>query len=156
MKSILLTLFIITLFIHGSAQTKDSINWLTFEQLGDSLETKPKRVLLFFHTDWCGYCRKMVNDVFSSPQVIESINNDYYAVSFDAESTESVFFDGQLIKNKASNKTRGQYHDIALLLAHRQGQLVFPTLLLLDETFTIQKRYFNYMGPNKIIQALKY
>ena len=25
-------------------------------------------VLLYFHTDWCGWCKKLDEDVFSSPQ----------------------------------------------------------------------------------------
>ena len=151
-----IALAILTLFVYTqvTAQQQPAINWITFEQLSDSLNTKPKKVLLFFHTDWCAYCRKMQNEVFLNPGVIKTINENYYAVSFDAESTKSFYFDGRLIENQTKNKVRGSYHDITKLLAHKKNQFVFPTTILLNADFTIRKRYFTYMGPKKIIEAL--
>ncbi|MCY4778342.1 thioredoxin family protein [Sphingobacterium sp. UT-1RO-CII-1] len=146
----------ISLFIsiHSNAQKTESVNWLTFEQLSDSLKVKPKNVLLFFHTDWCGYCRKMMNEGFTDPEIVKTINEKYYAVSFDAESVDTVYFDGQMLTNKISRKKTGQYHMITELLANKNGQFVFPTTLLLDDNFIVQKRFFQYMDKKKLLKAL--
>src|SRR5690606_22808740 len=86
------------------AQERDTINWLSFEQLSDSLQVKPKKVLLFFHTDWCAYCRKMEREVLSDPEVIAELNKSYYAVKFDAESVDTVTFEQQKFTNSVAKK----------------------------------------------------
>ncbi|MFD2593695.1 thioredoxin family protein [Sphingobacterium griseoflavum] len=145
--------FCSSLLLH--AQGRAAINWLTFEQLSDSLHVNPKPVLLFFHTDWCVYCRKMDSAVFTDKQIIYMLNSRYYAVRFDAESVDSLCFDGQILTNKSSKKRRGSYHDIAKILAARHGDLIFPTTLILSPDFTVQQRYFEYLSPEKLLKTLQ-
>ncbi|MEL7378044.1 MAG: thioredoxin family protein, partial [Bacteroidota bacterium] len=71
------------------AQESDTVRWLTFEQLEDSLAVQPRKVFIDFYTDWCTYCRKMDKVVFTKPEVVEVLNEQYYAVRFNAEA-ESV------------------------------------------------------------------
>lgn len=140
-----------------SAQTKptEAIHWLSFEQLSDSLAVKPKPVLLFFHTDWCAYCRKMQNEVFTDNAVIKAIQKDYYAVQFDAESSDTIYFDQQPLTNPHPRKQTGKYHSITQLLAAREGKYAFPCTILLDTDFRIKQRYFQYLSPEKLLRALK-
>ncbi|NGM66126.1 thioredoxin family protein [Sphingobacterium sp. SGR-19] len=148
---------IITLCLLGSfsfAQQRDTVDWLSFEELSDSLAIKPKKVLLFFHTDWCAYCRKMERDVFTDREIVNELNQHYYAVKFDAESADTVYFDGQIITNEVKQKRMGQYHDIAKLLATRNGQFTFPTTLILDSDFTVQQRFFQYLDRKKLLNVL--
>ncbi|SJN34067.1 thioredoxin family protein [Sphingobacterium sp. JB170] len=154
MKVLTLTILSLLLCSRISAQQKKSVNWITFEQLSDSLQIKPKKVLLFFHTEWCAYCRKMQNEVFTNPQVINDINERYYAVSFDAESTDSIYFEGHLLKNASNKKRVGHNHDIATLLARKDAKFIFPTTIILHADFSVQKRYFTYLGPKAISQIL--
>lgn len=149
MKKLLLLLFLISsggLF----AQQQTQINWLSFEQLSDSLAIKPKKVLLFFHTDWCSFCRKMQNEVFTDQHIIDKINTDYYAVQFDAESVDSVHFDNQVFINPVTKKRTGKYHQLTTLLAAQKGKYIFPTTILLDADFTIKARFFQYLGRDKL------
>lgn len=132
-----------------------SINWLTFEQLADSLAVKPKKVFIFFHTDWCVYCRKMDREVFTKPEVISLLNSNYYAVQFDAESVDTISFDGQILVNTVTRKTTGKYHQMALLLAARPQGLAFPTTLILNQDFIVEQRKFTYLSIKKLIQLLK-
>lgn len=150
-------LFLIILIIGSSsifAQQKGEIHWLTFEQLADSLAAKPKKVLLFFHTDWCGYCRKMQQEVFTDQSIIDKTNADYYAVQFDAESTETVHFDHHTFTNPNSHKKSGSYHQLTTILATQKNRYVFPTTILLDADFRVQARYFEYIGRDKLKHIL--
>lgn len=140
--------------VHVTAQEKEGINWLTFEQLSDSLSLQPKKTLLFFHTDWCVYCRKMEQEVFRKPEVISAINTHYYAVHLDAETQDTIAFDGHQFVNQATQKRRGQFHDLALLLAQRNGQFSAPTLILLDEEFFVRSRHFEYLDSKKLLRLL--
>ncbi|MEM9981497.1 MAG: thioredoxin fold domain-containing protein [Bacteroidota bacterium] len=137
------------------AQGVESVHWLTFEQLEDSLTLKPKKVFIDFYTDWCTYCRKMDKVVFTKPVVIEVLNNQYYAVRFDAETATNVTFSGQTFINNQVGKSRSPIHQIAQLLALKEGQFAPPTLVILDKTFKVTARYFEYMDSEKLLTALE-
>ncbi|WP_437921034.1 thioredoxin family protein [Sphingobacterium sp. LRF_L2] len=155
MKKLFTLSILLYLAFHAEAQKKESIQWLSFEQLSDSLASKPKDVLLFFHTDWCVYCRKMQQDVFTNSTVIDKINREYYAVHFDAESVDTVSFDGQHLTNTTTVKRRGSYHSLAKILASRNGSLSFPTTLILNADFTVHQRHFQYLSPKTLLKALE-
>ena len=137
------------------AQEKSQVQWISFEQLEDSLSAKPKRVFIDFYTEWCSYCRKMDKEVFTKPAVTELLNNSYYAVRMDAETTDTIRFDGQFFVNRESTKKRRGFHDLALLLGQRGGQFAPPTMLVLDPEFTVKSRYFEYMHSKQLLKALE-
>ncbi|MEM8894160.1 MAG: thioredoxin fold domain-containing protein [Bacteroidota bacterium] len=137
------------------AQATNSVQWLTFEQLEDSLITQPKKVFIDFYTEWCTYCRKMDKVVFTKPEVVELLNNEYYAVRFDAETKEEITFGGTQLINDQVDKSRQPVHQIAQLLALSQGQFAPPTMVILDEEFNVTARYFEYMDSKKIMRALE-
>ena len=137
-----------------SAQEGASVQWLSFEELEDSLAVKPKKVFIDFYTDWCTYCRKMDKVVFTKPDVIQVLNEEFYAVRFNAETKSDITFGGQQFTNTQIGKSRTPIHQIAQLLALREGSFVAPTLVLLDEEFKVTARYFQYMDSQKLIRAL--
>lgn len=151
-------LFIILFFIlgkHSFAQNENitAINWLTFEQLSDSLETNPKKVLVFFHTDWCSYCKKMMNEAFKNETIVNKINQDYYAVQFDAESVDTIVFDNVVLSNTAVQKQTGQYHQIATILT-QQDKPIFPTTILYNQDFTRIDSKQKYLSIKDLIKFL--
>ena len=154
-KKILIIIILSVLFSAVSlrAQAQDGINWLTFEQLADSLNTKPKKVLVFFHTDWCSYCKKMLKETFIDPHAVEKINADYYAVHFDAEAIDSITFDNLTLSNTTAKKRRGQYHQMATLLMP-STQMIFPTTLLLDADFKLIESHQKYLSTKDMLKIL--
>ncbi|MEL6589380.1 MAG: thioredoxin fold domain-containing protein [Bacteroidota bacterium] len=155
----LLTTLTLSIFLFlcapTSAQQEEAINWLSFEQLDDSLAVQPKKVFISFHTDWCAYCRKMDKVVFTKPEVIELLNEGYYAVHFDAESEAVVAFGGREYINEQLGQSRTPLHQIAQLLASREGQFVAPTMIILDEEFNVTARYFEYLSSKSLLRALE-
>ncbi|MEM6643739.1 MAG: thioredoxin fold domain-containing protein [Bacteroidota bacterium] len=147
---------VLSLFLCApvSAQETKSVQWITFEQLEDSLAVEKKKVFIDFYTDWCTYCRKMDKVVFTKPEVIDLLKKDYYAVRFDAETESEVAFGGQTLVNDQVVKSRNPVHQIAQLLAFRNGQFAPPTLVVLDQDFKVTARYFEYMDSKRLIRAL--
>lgn len=139
----------------GWSQQRDTINWLTFEQLSDSLDVQPKRVLISFHTDWCAYCRKMHQEVYTRPEVVAAVNGAYYAVQFDAESTDTVRFDGQVFANSRATSRRRAFHDLALILGSRGHRFSVPVTIVLDEEFNVISRHFDYLDSKKLLAILE-
>lgn len=38
---------------------KQTVTWLSFEELETALINEPKKVMMHFYADWCVYCKKM-------------------------------------------------------------------------------------------------
>ena len=144
------------LFFHVKSAAQDnSINWLSFEQLEDSLAVKPKKIFIDFYADWCVYCKKMENSAYKDPKVVSRLNTDYYAVKMNAETTDTIVFGGESFCNKQFGKKRNPTHEIPLLLASRENYpFSLPAIIVLNEEFIITDRYFEYMSPKKLDEAL--
>ncbi|QDH80998.1 DUF255 domain-containing protein [Echinicola soli] len=158
MKTLLLRFIVMTgIFTchHTTSSGQEKINWLTFEQLEDSLQKKPKKVFVDFYTDWCTYCKKMDKKVFTHPEVISVINSAYYAVKMDAESRDTIRFDGHLLVNHQATDKRPGIHDMALLLGSRNGEFIPPSLILLDEQFKVIDRKFEYLYSERLLKWLR-
>jgi len=154
-RFLLFLTFSLMLCTQMSAQVEESVQWISFEDLEDSLDARPKKVFIDFYTDWCVYCRKMDKAVFTKPEVIKLLNEEYYAVRFDAESDSAFVFGGRTFANDQIGKSRNPLHQIAQLLAQRDGQFSAPTLVVLDTEFKVTARYFQYMDSRKLLKALK-
>ena len=140
---------------HVNAQKEAEVDWLSFEQLDDSLNRHPKKVFIDFYTSWCTYCRRMDKLVFTKPEIIKLLNQDYYAVRMNAESTDTIQFEGQSFLNLQAGKKRGAIHQLAELLAQRDGKFTPPTMVILDPEFKVQQRYFEYLDSGKLLRALQ-
>jgi len=134
----------------------DSINWLSFEKLETKFITEPKKVIIHFYTDWCIYCKKMEKEVYTKPKVIERVNKNYYAVKFDAESTDTIFFGGKTFKNLNIDKKRNPNHELAEYLATQSERgVVLPATIIFDKNFNIEQKIFSYLSPKGLIKVLK-
>lgn len=135
---------------------KSKINWITFEQLEDSLKVKPKKVFISFYADWCAYCKKMDEAAFRDDDVTKILNQEYYAIKFDAETTDTITFEGENFINKNIGKSRNPTHEIPLLLSSRKNMpFSLPVTIVLDKNFKISKRDFEYLSPKKMKDFLK-
>ncbi|MEM8566790.1 MAG: thioredoxin fold domain-containing protein [Bacteroidota bacterium] len=150
-----LSLALLLLCLKAKSQTREEVNWLSFAQLDDSLNVQPKKVFIDFYTSWCVYCRKMDQVVFTKPEVVDVLNKEYFSVRMDAETTDTIYFEGQPFVNLQAGQKRNAIHQLAELLGQRNGQFAPPTLVILDAEFNVQQRYFEYMDSGKLLQALR-
>ncbi len=86
-----LSLFFIAFSLSFAAQAQDQITWLKFEDAIAANAKSPKMLLVDVYTDWCGWCKKMDNETFTDPKVVEYINSKFYAVKLNAEDTKRTF-----------------------------------------------------------------
>ncbi len=154
-KIFLSLLFGILISVSMEAQKKE-IQWISFEQLEDSLNVKPKKVFITFYADWCSFCKKMDKTGFQDEKVINQLNKNFYAVKMDSESRDTIVFDGKRYFNEQVGKYRNPIHQIPLMLASRKGYpFSLPATLILDEKFKVKKRYFYYLSPKKLRRISK-
>ena len=112
--------------------------------------------LIFFFADWCTYCKKMDRAAFKNKDVIRILNDNYYAVKLNAETKDTIVFESVKYINKNIDKSRKPIHQIPLLLATRRGKpFSLPANLILDKSFKIKERYFEYLSPKKMVEILE-
>ncbi|GAB5563484.1 MAG: thioredoxin fold domain-containing protein [Winogradskyella sp.] len=139
-----------------NALPKEEVHWLTFEELETALANAPKKVIIHFYADWCVYCKKMEQSAYSKPDIIETLNAEYYAVKFNVESTDEIEFGGKRFINANVGKKRNPYHQIPEYLAGRENEeLELPATVFLDEDFNIVERYYWYLSPKEMRDILK-
>jgi len=72
-----------------------AIHWLSIEEALKAQEDNPKKIFIDMYTDWCGWCKVMDQKTFADPSVIKTLNENFYAVKFNAEQTNPVKFNGR-------------------------------------------------------------
>lgn len=155
LRTSLIFVLLNTAALPASAQDAGPVNWLTFEQLADSLLVKPRPVFVEFYADWCTNCIKMDKVAFQDPAVASLLNEAYYAVRMDVESQDTIYFGKQIFVNERIRK-RNPVHQIALLMASRDDQqFSLPAMVVLDENFVATARYFQYLSIEQILEILQ-
>jgi thioredoxin-related protein len=150
-----LKIFVIIFLISAyqvDAQTPPKVKWYTIEEAEALSKQNPRKIMIDVYTDWCGWCKKMDAETFSHPVIAEFINNNYYAVKLNAESTADITFKGNTYKYVSENG-RG-YHELAAGLLN--GRLSFPSIAYLNEKLELLGAVPGYRGPIDMEPLLNY
>lgn len=122
-----LPLLFLTLAFSCNAETDASGNqpaeqdqkfWVSLEEAQSEALDKGKYILLDVYTEWCGFCRRMIRETYADKRVQEALDQYFYPVRIDAESSRMVAFQGE-------NYTMA---DLALAF----GVQSFPTTIFLN------------------------
>jgi thioredoxin-related protein len=148
----LLTLCFVLATFYASAQTA-KINWISIEQAAAKAEQQPKKIFLDMYTDWCGWCTKMDQTTFSDPVIIDYINENFYAVKFDAERQDTVVFLGQAYVNANPGKKRSS-HQLAQTLM--SGKMSYPSYVFMSEELSVITVVPGYFPADKFEPVLHF
>jgi len=130
----------------------ETIQWLTWEQAMQKSNVEKKKFIVDVYTDWCGWCKRMDAATFRQPEIAKYVNENYYAIKFNAEYKEDIVFNGKTYKYVANGR-RG-YHELAAELL--QGRLSYPTVVFLDETQKVIQPIPGYKDPTQFEQIITY
>ena len=151
---------ILFLLINSIGLAQEKINWISWDEMvlirnKDSIK---KKVFIDFYTGWCGWCKKMDASTFSDPTIVNYMNSKYYNVKFDAETRDTIQFNGHQFINtdpsfiKSSVKARGKTHWFAQSIL--EGQLSYPSYVILDGNLTRLMIYKGYKDTENLLGIL--
>ncbi len=151
MKKLFFFLFLIAAGIVNAQE----VNWMSMNEALEAQKKDPKKILVDAYTNWCGPCKMLEKNTFQNKQVAEYINENYYAVKFNAEGNETINYKDQVFKNQnydpARENTRNGVHDFARAM----GVTAYPTIVFFDEEGNFISPIKGYMSPGQIEIFLK-
>lgn len=151
MKKLLLTLFVALGAIATQAQ---EIKWMTIDEALAAQKKKAKPIFMDVYTDWCGPCKMLDKNTFQDASVASYINENYYAVKFNAEGNSVVNYKGKKYTNPqyvAGRNGRNAVHEFTLFLKVQ----AYPSMMIFDPKGEIKAPIVGYHTPQELLEVLK-
>jgi len=126
------------------------INWMSLDEVREAQKTNPKNVLIDVYTNWCGPCKLMDRNTFSNTDIIRIINENYYAVKFNAEGNETVTFMDKVFTNPNFDSTKTQKRNSSHQLTQFLGINAYPSTLFFDSDMNYLTPVKGYLNPKQI------
>ena len=111
---------------------------------------KPKPIIVDVYTSWCGWCKVMDKETYSNDQVAAYINEKYYAVRIDAETNESLEWNGK----KYGYVSQYKVNELAAYFLN--GQMSYPTTVFFSSLEGNPAPLAGYLKPKEIESPLKF
>lgn len=119
----------------------EQVEWISIQEAYALQAKTPKKIFIDVYTNWCGWCKRMDATTFSDPRIARYMNEHYYNVKLDAETSKEITLGGQKFVNPNPEGRRSTHQLAATLLA---GQMSYPSYVFLDEKtekLTVVKGY---------------
>ena len=94
MQKTLILSFLLSM-ISLSLLAQEQINWLSWEEALEKQKEERRKILVDVYTDWCTWCKKMDSRTFQKSNIVKYVNENYYAVKFNAEQKDEIIFDNK-------------------------------------------------------------
>lgn len=117
-------------------------------------KTEQKTVVVFLHTDWCNFCKAMQNATFKDKEVQKILNENFYFADLNGEEKAEIHFAGTVFKYQPTGIKTG-YHELAASLGNIDGQVSYPTLVILNPKNEIIWQYNGFLTAAEMLKLLK-
>lgn len=137
----------------GSFQAQE-INWMSMNEALAAQKKAPKKIFMDAYTTWCGPCKMLDKNTFSDKNVIKYINDNFYAVKFNAEGTEEIKYADFTYTNpnyQEERKGRNSQH----LFAHALKINAYPNLVFFKDNGDLIQSVPGYRTPSELEIFLK-
>jgi len=128
------------------------VNWMSITDAEKAMKSEKRKVMVDLYTDWCGWCKRMDKATFQNPQIAGYLNDNFYAVKFNAEDQNTINFKGQNHDFVAAG--RKGYNKLAHKFA--AGKMSYPTIAFLDENLDRIDSYPGFKQPQQFDPLLKF
>jgi len=137
---------------QSTISSEEKINWMSWEEAIEKNKDNPKKVFIDVYTEWCGWCKKMDSSTFADPAIVKYMNDNFYAVKFDAEQKEAIEWEGNTYAFEKSGR-RGAHQLAKAMLNDRMG---YPSFVLLDEELARIRITPGFKKVDQLMQELTF
>jgi thioredoxin-related protein len=126
-------LLVITLLamMSMSAMAQEKINWMSIEEAEARCVEEPRMIFIDVYTDWCGWCKRMDKSTFANPVIAKYMNEHFYNVKLNAETSDTISFQGQHYVGYVREDGRQGSHRLARTLLN--GRMSYPSYVSMNE-----------------------
>ena len=149
-----LNIFFVFVGFEGSLLAQDKINWMSFNEALEAQEKEPRKIFMDVYTDWCGPCKLLDKNTFQNADVAKYVNENYYAVKFNAEGTESIDYQDFVYTNPNYDPNR-EGRNSQHLFAHAMKINAYPSVVFFDEEGNLIQPLPGYKTPQQLEIFLK-
>src|ERR1017187_2556953 len=143
----ILTVFImVQSFITPFDETNGPVHWYTFGEAVELQKKTPKMIMVDVYTNWCGPCKMMSAYTFGNEVIAKYLNEHFYPVKFNAETRDSVAFNGVVFKNNNPSENPRPVHDFAVSIL--DGKLSYPSIVFLNDSIKRVQTIVGYYKPD--------
>lgn len=139
---------VLLLFTFHSINAQE-VNWISIEKAQELQKTNPKNIIMDIYTDWCGPCKLMDKNTFQNEDVANYLNENFYAVKFNAEGNSEINYKGKVYENpgyRKTNSARNSSHNFTRYL----GINGYPTIVFFDKNANPIAPITGYLNPQQI------
>ncbi len=137
-----------------SDETTGPVHWYTFGEAVKLQKQKPKMIMVDVYTSWCGPCKMMSAYTFGHPVLALYLNEHFYPVKFNAETRDSVIFNGTFFINKNPEGAQRPVHDFAVSIL--DNKLMYPSIVFLNEELIRVQTMAGYYKADQFEPVLKF
>ncbi|SLM28598.1 putative thioredoxin [Desulfamplus magnetovallimortis] len=73
-----------------STANTGEIQWKGYDEGVAMAKAEKKKIFLYFHADWCGYCRKMDASTFKDNDVVDYLNENYITIKVNSDKEQKI------------------------------------------------------------------
>ena len=123
---------IFQILLFFSLSVSGQVKWMSLDEALAAQQKAPKKILMDVYTNWCGPCKLLDKNTFGNPDVSAYINENYYAVKFNAEGNQTINYLGYVFTNPSYNPNRSG-RNARHQFTNYLGITGYPTVVFLDE-----------------------
>lgn len=124
---------------NGDAATE--IQWVTLDELQQLNEKEPRKVFIDIYATWCGPCKLMDKKTFADPDIVQYVNENYYAVKLNGEGKKQVNIFGKTMTEAE--------------LAYAFQIRGYPSTVFMTEELQPYQPVAGYIPAKEFLQMLK-
>ncbi|MGL5912524.1 MAG: thioredoxin family protein, partial [Bacteroidales bacterium] len=106
-----------------------SMKWYSMNEALELNKKAPRKMFIDLYTDWCGWCKVYDRKTFSNPAIAKYMNENYYAIKFNAEGHDTITFRGETFVNGGAKTRSTHLFAVALL----NGKMSYPSVIFINE-----------------------